>query len=57
MNQIILEPELEAKTLDAWSWIQNRSLKFHFRLHSLLQSIVAYDTQNAFAKRNIFFVL
>jgi len=32
MYQIILEPEpeLEPKTLDAWS----RSLIFHFRLHS-----------------------
>jgi len=28
----MLEPELDTKTLDAWSWSQ--SLKFQFELHS-----------------------
>ena len=28
------DPEVEPKTLDAWSWSQGRSLNFEFRLHS-----------------------
>ena len=30
----MLEPELEPKTLDVWSWSQSRSLKSEFQLHS-----------------------
>jgi len=66
MNQIISEPVQKymnvgagvgAKTLDACSWRQSRSLKFEFRLHSPALAYCSLQYKNAFAMRNLFLVL
>jgi len=38
-NFLVLEPEVEPKILDPWSWSQTRNLKLEHRLHS-----PAYDS-------------
>jgi len=51
----MLEPDLQPKTLDVWSWRQSPSLKFEFWIRSpALKAIAVYDTENAFAKINLF---
>jgi len=48
----MLEPDLQPKKLDVWSWSQ--SLKFEFRIHSPAYAICSPPyTENAFAKINL----
>jgi len=51
----MFEPDLEPKTLDAWS--QSRIPKFEFRLYSPALAYCNLRYKNVFAKRNLFFVL
>jgi len=52
---LMFEPDLEPKTLDAWS--QSRIPKFEFRLYSPALAYCSLRYKNVFAKRNLFFVL